>query len=68
MLALLAVYAGLTGCGLAETTVTAGAAAGSAAQQAKEAARQEEQARKALDSALKTEESLRNEAEARATE
>jgi len=63
-----AVAAGLAGCGLAETTVTAGASAEAAAQQARDGARQEDRARKSVESALKSDESLRNEAERRATE
>ncbi len=68
MLAGLALTASLAGCGVAETTVTAGAASGSAAQQTSDLAGKEDQVRKSIDSALKSDESLRNESERRATE
>ena len=53
----------LAGCGLAETTVVAGAGASSAAQEAKEAPRQLEKVQERLDAAQKTEADARASAE-----
>jgi len=53
----------LAGCGLAETTVAAGAGASSAAQEAKEAPRQLEKVQERLDAAQKTEADARASAE-----